>query len=170
LARLEDLQSGAYIRGLAATGIARIVHIEWFDDEAEIEDAPGDEAQAAEEAILDQATAARTIAELEAEIETLRGLEAEAASLRRSGTDTKWTELNSILDQPLMVDGNGSRRKLIVFTEPRDTLNYLVDSHPNPDWQAGGGGGHPWRYRPRGAAQGGRGLHPRQGRPGAGRQ
>src|SRR5207245_4860811 len=47
--------------------------------------------------------------------------------LRRSGTDTKWTELNSILDQPLMVDDSGTRRKLIVFTEPRDTLNYLFD-------------------------------------------
>jgi superfamily II DNA or RNA helicase len=97
------------------------------DDEAEIEDAPSDEAEAAEEAILDQATAARTIAELEAEVKTLGRLEVEAAALRRSGRDTKWTELNGILDHPLMVDDNGSRRKLIVFTEPRDTLNYLVD-------------------------------------------
>jgi len=97
------------------------------DNEAEIEDAPGDEAEAAEEAILDQATAARTIAELEAEIETLRELEAEAAALRRSGRDTKWTELSGILDHPLMVDDSGTHRKLIVFTEPRDTLSYLVD-------------------------------------------
>ena len=97
------------------------------DDETEIEDAPGDEAEATEEAILDQATAARTIAELETEIETLGQLEARAAALRRSGTDTKWTELNDILDHPLMTDADGSRRKLIVFTEPRDTLNYLAD-------------------------------------------
>ena len=26
-----------------------------------------------------------------------------------------------------MVDGQGNRRKLIIFTEPRDTLNYLAD-------------------------------------------
>jgi superfamily II DNA or RNA helicase len=97
------------------------------DEEAEIEDAPGDEAEATEEAILDQATAARTIAELETEIETLRRLEGQAAALRRTGTDTKWTELNDILDHPLMTDANGNRRKLIVFTEPRDTLNYLAD-------------------------------------------
>ena len=97
------------------------------EDEAEIEDAPGDEAEAAEETILDQATAARTIAELETEIETLRGLEAKAAALRRAGTDTKWTELNGILDHPLMVDEHGNRRKLIIFTEPRDTLNYLAE-------------------------------------------
>ena len=47
--------------------------------------------------------------------------------LRRSGTDTKWRELQSILDQPLMTDAAGNRRKLIVFTEPRDTLTYLAD-------------------------------------------
>ena len=99
----------------------------WEDDETEIEDAPGDEAEAAEEAILDRATAARTIAELETEIKTLGRLEAQAATLRRSGTDTKWTQLNGILDHPLMTDADGNRRKLIVFTEPRDTLNYLVD-------------------------------------------
>jgi len=95
--------------------------------EDELGEAPGDEAETAEEAILDQATAARTIAELEAEIHTLRHLDAQAAALRRSGTDTKWTELNSILDHPLMVDDQGNRRKLIVFTEPRDTLSYLAD-------------------------------------------
>ena len=40
--------------------------------------------ETAEEAILDQATAARTIVELEAEIATLRHLEGQAAALRRS--------------------------------------------------------------------------------------
>jgi superfamily II DNA or RNA helicase len=95
--------------------------------EAELEEAPGDEAETTEEAILDQATAARTIVELEAEIATLRHLETQAAALRRSGTDTKWTELNGILDHSLMVDEQGNRRKLIVFTEPRDTLSYLAD-------------------------------------------
>ena len=100
----------------------------WSDeDEAEIEDAPGDEAEATEEAILDRATAARTIAELATEIDTLGRLQARAAALRRSGADTKWIELNGILDHPLMADGDGNRRKLIVFTEPRDTLNYLAD-------------------------------------------
>ena len=78
------------------------------DDEAEMEDVPGDEAEATEETILDQATAARTIAELETEIETLRRLEAQSAAVRRSGTDTKWKELNDILDHPLMTDVNGT--------------------------------------------------------------
>ena len=100
------------------------------DDEAEtaeMEDAPADEAEAAEEAVLDRATAARTIAELEIEIATLGRLETRARALRRSGADAKWLQLDGILDHPLMSDAGGNRRKLIVFTEPRDTLNYLAD-------------------------------------------
>ena len=97
------------------------------DDEAEIEDVPADEAEATEQAILDRATAAATIAELETEIATLSGLEARARTLRRAGNDAKWTELNGILDHPLMTDEAGNRRKLIIFTEPRDTLNYLAE-------------------------------------------
>ena len=41
--------------------------------------------------------------------------------------DTKWTQLNRILDDDLMVDAAGNRRKLIIFTEPKDTLHYLLD-------------------------------------------
>jgi hypothetical protein len=57
----------------------------------------------------------------------LHRLEAQARELRRSGQDRKWTELDAILDHPLMTDTAGNRRKLIVFTEPRDTLAYLAD-------------------------------------------
>ena len=46
--------------------------------------------------MLDQATAARSIAELKAEIETLKALESLALEARRSGTDTKWRELASL--------------------------------------------------------------------------
>jgi superfamily II DNA or RNA helicase len=95
-------------------------------DPNDLEEATGSELEAAEEQVLDRATAARTIAELETEILTLQRLEAEARALRQSGTDTKWRELNAILDHPLMADPAGNRRKLIVFTEPRDTLDYLA--------------------------------------------
>jgi hypothetical protein len=44
----------------------------------------------------------------------------------QSGQDRKWEELSGILqDNPLMRDINGVRRKLIIFTEHKDTLNYL---------------------------------------------
>ncbi|NYZ16885.1 DUF3883 domain-containing protein [Azospirillum sp. RWY-5-1] len=96
--------------------------------EDELDEAPGDELEAAEDAIVDQATAARTIAELEAEVATLTALEQQALALRRSGEDTKWRELAAILDDPLLQDPRtGARRKLLIFTEPRDTLVWLAD-------------------------------------------
>src|SRR3546814_10213548 len=50
-----------------------------------------------------------------------------ALGVLRSGLDAKWTQLNRILDDDLIVDADGNRRKLIIFTEPKDTLHYLVD-------------------------------------------
>jgi hypothetical protein len=82
--------------------------------------------EAIEEQIIDNATAALTIAELEAEIETLRHLEEMAYHIRQSGADRKWEEMATIIqDNQHMVDEHGQRRKLVLFTEHRDTLNYL---------------------------------------------
>jgi len=97
-----------------------------FDVE-NLDDAPESEIESKEELILGLATAAATIPELEAEIRTLASLESVAKNLRSSGNDKKWQELSSILDDPLMVDSSGNRRKLIVFTEPRDTVGYLAE-------------------------------------------
>ncbi len=97
------------------------------DDIAEIEDAPDAEVEQIEEEIVDSATAAQTIAELQAEIDGLKDLETSALKVRNSGTDRKWEELSRLLqDESEMFDATGSRRKLIVFTEHRDTLNYLT--------------------------------------------
>ncbi len=64
--------------------------------------------------------------ELEKEIARLRELLALVKEVRLAGEDYKWRELRTLLDDnPHMKDGNGSRRKLIIFTEHRDTLNYL---------------------------------------------
>lgn len=63
------------------------------EDVEDLEEAPENEVEAAEEEILDQATAARSIAELRIEIETLKRLEALALAIRRSGEDKKWREL-----------------------------------------------------------------------------
>jgi len=114
------------------------------DDLEDLEDAPENEVETAEAQILDQATAARTINELRAEIATLEGLEILAQSVRRSGDDRKWRELANLLTVIFMPadrvtedsrDSGGSgtpglmpspRQKLVVFTEHRDTLNYLA--------------------------------------------
>ena len=118
------------------------------EDVEDLEDAPDNEVKVAEEEILDRATAARTIAELRAEIETLKGLESLALEVRRSGMDTKWRELSTLLGEIFTttsaIPGNMTEKtvitssareiprptpslhqKLVLFTEHRDTLNYL---------------------------------------------
>jgi len=84
------------------------------------------EQETLEETLVDQATAARTIAELEQEIIILAGLEQQAKAVVNSGQDRKWDELSHILqNDPAMRDAGGRLRKIIIFSEHRDTLNYL---------------------------------------------
>lgn len=95
-----------------------------FDDE----DLSAEEMESAEEAISDKATAAATIEELRAEIKTLKELEDKANVVRMSGTDRKWEELSTLLqDKEAMFGADGLREKLIIFTEHRDTLHYLEE-------------------------------------------
>ncbi|HEY3382612.1 MAG TPA: helicase-related protein [Vicinamibacterales bacterium] len=116
------------------------------DDVEDLDDAPDNEVQEAEEQILDQATAARTIAELKAEIATLQRLEVLAQAVRRSGQDRKWRELATLLSEiftsaavanrvaegpppygagPIAPPASSPTQKLVLFTEHRDTLSYL---------------------------------------------
>jgi len=127
LRELELLQRGSLANGtLQALGPIKGLDPEDIEDIEDLEDAPGDEQEAADEEILDLATAARTIAELRLEIERLKELEGLALSVRRSGTDKKWEELSSLLQSEAeMFDRHRHRRKLVLFTEHRDTLNYL---------------------------------------------
>jgi superfamily II DNA or RNA helicase len=77
--------------------------------------------------LVDQATAAQTVQELQAELLALQELEEQAHRLVHSGQDRKWDELSRLLqDTPEMRDAQGRQRKLIIFTEHRDTLNYLA--------------------------------------------
>lgn len=98
------------------------------DDFEDLEDAPDEEVEQTEEQIVERASTAQTISELKAEINILRQLEQLALRVRQSGTDKKWDELSSILqNQSEMFDAHGHRRKLIIFTEHKDTLNYLQE-------------------------------------------
>ncbi len=90
------------------------------------DEAPQEEREDVESRLIDNATAAATIEELKIEIERLKQLEELARGVVRSGHDAKWNQLNDILDNPLMTDENGHRRKLVVFSEFKDTLAYLV--------------------------------------------
>ncbi|MBA2592965.1 MAG: DUF3883 domain-containing protein [Pseudomonadota bacterium] len=142
LRELELLQRGS------AAGVPLVVAgpVLDADDIEDLDEAPENEVEATEEEVLDQATAASTIAELKIEIDTLTRLEALAAEVRRSGQDTKWRELSHLLGEiftPASFDGRvaepsapygagavtpsvpSPRQKLVLFTEHRDTLNYL---------------------------------------------
>jgi len=142
LRELEILQRGAQVVPIMAMAVPAL------DDEdvEDLDDAPDDEVEAAEEEILDQATAARTMAELRAEIATLGRLESLAAAVRHRGEDKKWSELGRLLGEvftPAATNGRvaespapygagdipppvpSPRQKLVIFTEHRDTLNYL---------------------------------------------
>jgi len=141
LRELELLQ-----RGAAAPAPVLVGPVLDADDVEDLEEAPENEVEAAEEEILDQATAAATLAELKIEIATLGRLEALAAQVRRSGQDTKWRELSHLLGEIFTPAGLGDRvaeptvpygagpipkpipsprQKLVLFTEHRDTLAYL---------------------------------------------
>ncbi len=126
--RLQEMQvlaRGRRINEEAELYVAKKIDVP--ADLADIEDelSPEDYEDYAEQ-VVDQATAAETVAELQAEIESLKGLEAQARGVVESRSDSKWTQLSRLLhDEPEMRDGSGHRRKLIIFTEHRDTLNYL---------------------------------------------
>ncbi len=138
LRELELLQRGAEVAPTVSLDV---------EDVEDLEEAPDNEVAAVEEEILDQATAARTIAELKAEIETLKRLEVLALTVRRSGEDKKWRELASLLGEIFTPAAIANRlaegrvpyeageapkpmpsphQKLVIFTEHRDTLNYLI--------------------------------------------
>jgi len=141
LRELKLLQRGAYVQAMAADA-------PYLDEEdlEDLDDALDVEVEEIEEQVLDQATAARTIDELEAEIKTLKRLENLALTVRRSGEDRKWRELANLLSEiftPAAIANHlaettasyetddtpkpvpSPRQKIVIFTEHRDTLNYL---------------------------------------------
>jgi superfamily II DNA or RNA helicase len=80
-----------------------------------------------EEEVVDAATAARTAAELRQEIGVLEDLVRIARRVRLSSTDVKWRQLRQLLtDSPEMFSEGYERHKIIIFTEHRDTLGYLI--------------------------------------------
>ncbi len=124
LRMLEDVKLNK--RGLSELGTLKAMTEEEYDEF--LDDAPDSEIEALEDEVIDQATAAQTIAELETEIGILEQLVAQAKTVRRSEEDRKWIELSNLLqDNPEMWDSRGHRRKLIIFTEHKDTLRYLYD-------------------------------------------
>jgi hypothetical protein len=125
--RKERLESRLREERLTKRGEELSTKLEEMEDVDDIDELPEAEAESAEEQVVDQATAARTITELTAEIEQLKKLESLALAVKGSGKDKKWDELRSILSKDVGVfHSEAHRRKLVIFTEHRDTLTYLA--------------------------------------------
>ena len=139
---LDDFLRGAQRSGGEPLFAGPSLGVEELED---LEDAPEGEFEAAEAEVLDQATAARSIGELRAEVETLRALEQMARQVLDRSGDTKWRELAGLLGKVLASAsrigkppdvGSADKvsapqpspgQKLVIFTEHRDTLDYLYD-------------------------------------------
>ncbi len=132
-----------------------------LDDLEELDDAPDAEIEEAEEKVVDQASAARTIAELQVEIGMLGRLEALADKVRRSGTDKKWEELSKLLQ-------NNTRDVRCPRPSPQADHLHGTSRHaelPGGAYRIAPGAarspGHdPRRHGPRGTPQGPGRIHP----------
>jgi superfamily II DNA or RNA helicase len=90
------------------------------------DDLDASEQEKLEDTLIDEASASQTAAELDEEIRALCELERRASAVVASRQDKKWEELSRILqDDPHTRGPDGRLRKLIVFSEHRDTLRYL---------------------------------------------
>ncbi|GMA17321.1 DEAD/DEAH box helicase [Deinococcus metallilatus] len=87
--------------------------------EDELEDLPEEERWELEDRIAERLTLARNLPQLEAEIRELEFLSREARTLAKLEQDRKLLELLKVL-------GKLNGEKLLVFTEHKDTLNFLV--------------------------------------------
>ncbi|MGI9825333.1 helicase-related protein [Agromyces sp. Marseille-Q5079] len=96
-----------------------------LDDDPDLDEFDADELESVEEELVDAATAAATAAELETEVAELAHLAELARRVLESQQDSKWVELRGVLEGHVLERRDGTPRKLIVFTEHRDTLNYL---------------------------------------------
>ena len=123
--RENGSNAGSARRRLGARG-QQILAETLADVPEDDDDLNAEEQENLEETLVDQATASQTIAELADEIIILQALEQQAKALVASGKDRKWDELSRILqNEPQMHDAGGRMRKIIIFSEHRDTLNYL---------------------------------------------
>lgn len=96
----------------------------FFDDEeiSACEEFPNGEFEKKENEIAERVTASKNAKEIREEIQTLQTLTEKAKKVLHDGDDRKWRELSNLLQSN---ENFSNRDKLIIFTEHRDTLDYL---------------------------------------------
>ena len=111
--RLEEL----YKQGIILRDVEHV-------DEEALEDSPEIDRWKKEDELLEKLTSVDTLEELKEEIEILDGLVKLAKDVEKKEIETKLVELKKVMDE-LKLRRNGE--KLLIFTESRDTLEYLVE-------------------------------------------
>ena len=81
--------------------------------------------EAARDVLIDEATAAAELDQLRAELAELGDLVARVARVRESGRDSKLVALRECVQRSEFEELKDGRGKLLLFTEHRDTLDYL---------------------------------------------
>ena len=123
----NDLRSGRLSAGdlrRRQSELERRYQDDFYDthgaDEDARDDATGERSEDYEDAVLG-AMAAVSAEELQQEIETLRGLRDRAGALCAAGEESKFEKLREVLEE-----ARHAGEKWLIFTEHRDTLEYLV--------------------------------------------
>jgi SNF2 family DNA or RNA helicase len=93
-------------------------------DENYLEDLEEKERWAKEEELLEKLTSAETLDELKDEIQIIENLVHLAKDVEKKEIETKLNELKKLMDEEKLIQ---TKTKLLIFTESRDTLEYLVD-------------------------------------------
>ena len=97
---------------------------DYFDERGADEDAGGEgggEASEDFETAVLGALVAATVEDLQSELQTLGDLSARAQAILDSGNESKFEKLREVLE-----DSRYAQEKWLIFTEHRDTLEYLV--------------------------------------------
>jgi len=99
-----------------------------YIDEEALEDLPELERWQKENELLEKLSSADTLEELKEEIATLEELIKLAKQAERKEIETKLTQLKKVIDDEKIQEKGV---KLLIFTESRDTLEYLVEKISN---------------------------------------
>lgn len=93
-------------------------------DEEYLEDLEEKERWKKEEELLEKLTSAESLEDLKDEIEKLEGIVILAREVEKKEIETKLNELRKVMESEKIKE---TKDKLLIFTEARDTLEYLVE-------------------------------------------
>jgi SNF2 family DNA or RNA helicase len=100
----------------------RLLHLAGVVDEERDED---DLDERERDELVSEVTAAEQLNQLQEELETLHDLVGEARQIYNNAPDNKLSALRDVLARAELTELKGSQGRLLIFTEHRDTMEYL---------------------------------------------